>query len=215
MDLLCLQDSRVFGWFFYPRRTPLLLGQIFDLSVFVMSAIRCWLNYWSCDCLHFFLVLYPLPRVALFRVGCSMIMFCWSRSSLMILIIVLEVVMWFLNWIWQRLMIECPGPLFFRCSGALGSLIVGYLWSNGQLTGHGFQCWLMESVMVSFSHRMVFGKVIICHLAYLSLSLNFCLEAWNNYILSTFRWDTLRPLYVCFLFKLCWWCYYLCEWMPI
>ena len=44
----------------------------------------------------------------------------------MILIIVLEVVMWFLNWISQRLMIECPRLLFFRCSGALGSLIIGY-----------------------------------------------------------------------------------------
>ena len=44
----------------------------------------------------------------------------------MISIDVLEVVMWFLNLIWQRLMIECPGPLFFRWFGVLGSLIVGY-----------------------------------------------------------------------------------------
>ena len=44
----------------------------------------------------------------------------------MILIDVLDEVIWFLNLIWQRLMIECPGPLFFRCSGVLVSLIGEY-----------------------------------------------------------------------------------------
>lgn len=48
VDLLCLEDSRVRCWFFYPRRIPQLLGQIFDLWIFVMLVIRCWLSCWSC-----------------------------------------------------------------------------------------------------------------------------------------------------------------------
>lgn len=41
VDLLCLRASKVLCWFFYLRKTPMLLEQVFYLSVFVMLARKC------------------------------------------------------------------------------------------------------------------------------------------------------------------------------
>lgn len=68
---------------------------------------------------------------------------------------------------------------------SLDALVLWVLWSLDILD---------QTIMVSCSCRVVFGKVIPCRLASLSLLLNFCLEVWNNYILSTLPWDILQLL---------------------